>query len=90
MYRYLLFGYDNYYPSGGMNDFIKGFNNYDEFIKDYIHDNYDNYQLVKNNEKFLQINFSIDKKTYGNINDYNSVIEKTKNKFLEWIRTELG
>ena len=42
--RYLLFGYDNYYPSGGWNDFIKGSDDLEElktfkpeFKNDYYH-----------------------------------------------------
>ena len=30
MKRYFLFSYDNYYPSGGMNDFINHFEKFEE------------------------------------------------------------
>ena len=30
-FRYLLFGYDVYYPTGGFNDFIFEFSTFDEF-----------------------------------------------------------
>jgi len=33
--RYLLFAYDDYYPSGGMNDFVSSFDSLDE-IEDFI------------------------------------------------------
>lgn len=32
-YKYLVFAYDCYYPSGGFNDFVFGVNNLDEFIE---------------------------------------------------------
>lgn len=31
-YKYLVFAYDCYYPSGGFNDFVFGVNNLEEFI----------------------------------------------------------
>lgn len=37
MYKYLLFAFDDYYPSGGMDDCIYKFNNLDE-LKGYIYD----------------------------------------------------
>lgn len=40
MKRYLLFGYDNYYPSGGQHDVVDSFDSLDElkeFIKDSIY-----------------------------------------------------
>lgn len=48
--RFLVFAYYNYYPSGGMNDFQKSFDTYEE-AEEYIrlerHDHsFDRYDIV--------------------------------------------
>lgn len=50
MKQYLLFAYDQFYPLGGFNDFVKDFEYYDE-IAPYIKKNYniysnDSYQIM--------------------------------------------
>jgi len=47
-YRYLLFGYMAYYPSGGFSDFIYGFNNSDECTEkaEQFNLGYDYYQVI--------------------------------------------
>lgn len=49
-YKYLLFGFDPHESFGGIDDLIKKFNTYDEFIKDYKHADYYCYQLVETEE----------------------------------------
>jgi hypothetical protein len=44
MKRYMLFGFDTYYPSGGMNDFRFSFDTKEEF-QDTFYDNDDNYHI---------------------------------------------
>lgn len=52
--RFLLFGYDNYYPEGGMSDYIKSFNDIKEIFnfisselrKLYALYDFDNYEIL--------------------------------------------
>lgn len=47
-FRYILFGFDEYYPCGGFQDFIFGFNDIEEFKKSLtgIKDTNDYYFIV--------------------------------------------
>lgn len=44
MKRYMVFAFDSYYPSGGMNDFRFSFDTEEEFKEDF-NDSYDYYQI---------------------------------------------
>lgn len=96
MNRYLLFGYENYYPSGGMEDMIVQFNTVEEIVEhfktntDYGFDieRNDNYQLVDTMDNFSY-------KTYE-VNRYDSdlddidilkIDELLEEKLIDWIKS---
>ncbi len=87
-YKYLLFGFDPHEAIGGMDDLVKKFNSYDEFIEDYTHADYYCYQLVETNN-FTYKEFST--KIIWHMGSDNSAVikEKRKNEFLDWIKKEL-
>ena len=45
-YKYALFGYSQYYPCGGFNDFVGKFNTKDELVKLVEWMTYENFQIV--------------------------------------------
>lgn len=49
MKKYLLFGYNDYYPSGGMGDYLGDFNSLEDIEEYKIKQEpfYDNYEIVK-------------------------------------------
>lgn len=49
MKRWLLFGYDQYYPGGGWTDFLQSYDMYDEAVDAIarrVHGNFDYHQVV--------------------------------------------
>jgi len=46
MQRYLLFGFNTYYPAGGWNDFIGTFSNIDSAVKTAGAIGYEHYHVV--------------------------------------------
>lgn len=44
--RYWVFGFDGYYPKGGMNDYIFSFNDIEEFEEEILKQKWDMYQLL--------------------------------------------
>lgn len=85
MCRYLLFGFDDYYPSGGMNDLICKFNFIEEFeLLDYGCD-CDHYQLVDTSNylilKFKKSKFD-SKKDDDNYSKYHN---RCKDELMQWL-----
>jgi len=62
MKQYLLFSFDNYYPSGGFNDYKKDFDSHEEALS-YIKETYESWHY-----DFYQI---VDMKS-GTMDDYHS------------------
>lgn len=64
MKRYFLFGFDNLYPSGGMNDFIKDFDSIEEAIifvqeQELKSDNYEIFDTEEN----LRYDYDVEENT---------------------------
>ena len=55
MKRYMLFGFDTYYPAGGMNDFLYDFDTIEEFKKYFITGRCDSYNVFD----------TVDRETHG-------------------------
>ncbi len=58
MNKYLLFCYDKYYPTGGMDDFFNSYDTVDECIDNVDSDLYhiidrDTFRLIKTNDEYL-------------------------------------
>lgn len=51
--RFWCFGYDNYYPKGGMNDCIYSNNSYEECVRWYEESSkiYDNFDIIDTEEE---------------------------------------
>lgn len=46
MKRYMLFGFDTYYPGGGLHDFKLDFESKEEFFEKFTSDIWDYYQVL--------------------------------------------
>ena len=53
MKRYILFGYDNYYPTGGFNDVIGSYDTKEEYRDKMEESKYENYQVFDCDLKHL-------------------------------------
>ena len=81
MYRYLLFFYYDYYPSGGMEDCELKTNNFDDLEK-YINENLLNEYWYQSTISYYD---SVENKImYANIEDYYGEDYRAKYKFLGW------
>lgn len=83
MYRYFLFHYYDYYPSGGMHDCALKANNIDEFIA-YINNNVD---LFSN---FHYYDATEDKVMYAKMEKYEDKDYFMRQRFLEWSEKRNG
>lgn len=94
MSKYLLFGFYDYYPSGGMNDLITEFDSYEEISdiimkdeNDYAYER-ENYQAVNTkdfsyNEFKVETDYDIDD---YDIDDYEERIKVKKRVILERVK----
>lgn len=85
MYRYLLFGFSDYYPSGGMEDLRIKFNTYEEFKKNFTFENYySEWQLVdtENNFSWESLRSSID--IWDDDNE-----KKRESELVTWIKESI-
>lgn len=74
MYRYLLFIYDAYYPSGGMRDVALKFNDVSELVK-----NKDDFYLCD----YIEIyDIEKDKRYFYDIEDYDNSIDDIFDEFM--------
>ena len=87
-YKYLLFGFDPHEAVGGMDDLIKVFSTYDEFIKNYNHVDYYCYQLLETKD-FTYKEFSTKIVRYLGSNNSATFKKEREDEFLEWIKKEL-
>ena len=71
MKRYLMFGFDTYYPGGGMNDFLFDFDNVDE-MKEKIKEYNDKHWKCENYN-------ALDTKTGNKFGDYGTTARKVRN-----------
>src|SRR5690625_3634979 len=95
MSRYLLFGYANYYPSGGMNDVITQFSTIEEiteYFKVATNDDIgigwnDEYQLVDTTDNFSYREYEINR--FASDLDNVDILDMDKfllDKLVEWIK----
>jgi hypothetical protein len=90
MYKYLLFGFDYHYPSGGMDDLILKFNSFDEFLTNFKFSNYDQFQLVDTGDNYSYTTFD-SKITFHYGKDNWEVIRKKKEyEFVDWMRNSIN
>jgi hypothetical protein len=83
-YRYLLFSYDTFYPSGGANDFDFGFNKVDEIDFEnefYISDNVSILDL----ETFEKYHLDVFNNTPISKNNYVAYDEEKKKVVKKWM-----
>lgn len=80
MYRYFLFFYDTYYPSGGMEDCVLKTNNFDD-LEQFIHENYeDDYYM----STISYYDVAEDKTMYADMEYYDNEHYLTRWRFLGW------
>ena len=46
MKKYILFGFDLYYPSGGLNDKLDSYDSMEELMQSLTYHDYERYQIV--------------------------------------------
>ncbi|AJA41480.1 hypothetical protein AXJ14_gp161 [Geobacillus virus E3] len=83
-YKYLLFGFYHYYPSGGMEDLILKFNNIEELKEQFKYDGEDVYQLV-NTDNFSYIEIDVDKLFDDKYDKYDVPDEKIRELIIKQI-----
>jgi hypothetical protein len=86
MYRYLLFGFNDYYPAGGMEDLKIKFNTIEEFENKFEFTDYDNWQLVDLND-FQIYEFSTSIMYHHGVDDYKEVIKKREAELINWVKS---
>lgn len=89
MKRYLLFGFYQYYPYGGLNDIIANFNDINELNLNELYCNYDYYQLLDlktQQQADLQMSIIEREIEEKEIYNYNEEEKYKKNAIINWLK----
>lgn len=88
MKRYLLFGFDRYYPRGGMNDLIQSFNNAKDITltsTDIWYANFQIFDTVTKEKYGINLEWEMERLS-ENEEDYSVTDEKRKKILIGFIR----
>jgi hypothetical protein len=89
MHNYLLFAFDNYYPSGGMEDLKIKFNTYEEFENNFRFYHHDTFQLVNTQENLSYQEFSTSITHHVGVDNIKIIQELRKEELMKWIKNRV-